>query len=408
MNYLQKTTLTLFFTFGSYISFSQQIGTGYESWITDWTSPLLSGAYSSENSYGGITGDLKAIDGSHPWNHLFTIRHQNAANNHQLQIASTYAENDRLFFRKFAQTGAAPATATWFELATRKANTFVGLQTISDPTGTQLRLSNTSALFNDIKTDASGYLTIMPNNATTSRIGFNIATPLTGFHSNMGAFRVSDPASSTRAFQVSPNYAGNGDIPAGVLLLSAINSANEGTSLIPTGGGFPGVKLGAYAFNGRSWKSIWETANATFTTPNLLLVKNGGNVGIGMGAVAPRSKLDVNGKVIIGTTMQTGMHGDAMLAVDGKIVAKSCYITMTGWADYVFANDYKVPNLYEVEAYYKANKHLPEIPSEKEIIENGIDVADMNKLLLKKIEEMTILMVQQQKDIDALKKQNNK
>lgn len=81
---------------------------------------------------------------------------------------------------------------------------------------------------------------------------------------------------------------------------------------------------------------------------------------------------------------------------------------MTGWADYVFANDYKVPNLYEVEAYYKANKHLPEIPSEKEIIENGIDVADMNKLLLKKIEEMTILMVQQQKDIDALKKQNNK
>ena len=71
--------------------------------------------------------------------------------------------------------------------------------------------------------------------------------------------------------------------------------------------------------------------------------------------------------------------------------------------DYVFAKDYKLPNLYDIEKYYIANKHLPEIPSEKEVLENGIDVAEMNKLLLKKIEEMTILMVKQQKDIDALK-----
>lgn len=111
-----------------------------------------------------------------------------------------------------------------------------------------------------------------------------------------------------------------------------------------------------------------------------------------------------NGKTVIGTQrLNVGPHTDAMLTVDGKILAKSCYVTLNNWADYVFANDYKVPNLYDVETYYKANKHLPEIPSEKEIIENGIDVAEMNKLLLKKIEEITILMVQQQKDIDALK-----
>ncbi len=56
-----------------------------------------------------------------------------------------------------------------------------------------------------------------------------------------------------------------------------------------------------------------------------------------------------------------------------------------------------------VEKYYLANKHLPEIPSEKEVIENGIDLAEMNKLLLKKIEEMTIILVNQQKQIDDLK-----
>ncbi len=110
-----------------------------------------------------------------------------------------------------------------------------------------------------------------------------------------------------------------------------------------------------------------------------------------------------NGQTQIGTQTQVGTHSDALLTVFGKMVSTSCFIRTYSWADYVFANDYKLPNLYDVEKYYLANKHLPEIPSEKEVLENGIDVAQMNKLLLKKIEEMTILMVKQQKDIDALK-----
>ncbi len=112
------------------------------------------------------------------------------------------------------------------------------------------------------------------------------------------------------------------------------------------------------------------------------------------------------GKTIIGEeTQTTGPHTNALLTVNGKIVSKSCYIRISDWADYVFAKDYKVPNLYDIEKYYLANKHLPEIPSEKEVIENGIDLAEMNKLLLKKIEEMTIILVNQQKQIDQL---NNK
>ena len=57
----------------------------------------------------------------------------------------------------------------------------------------------------------------------------------------------------------------------------------------------------------------------------------------------------------------------------------------------------------EVEKFYLANNHLPEIPTEKQVSENGIEVGDMNRLLLKKIEEMTIQMVKMQKEIDALK-----
>jgi len=127
-----------------------------------------------------------------------------------------------------------------------------------------------------------------------------------------------------------------------------------------------------------------------------------------------RSRLDNfvvygSGKTQIGNKRITSVpHTDCMLSVDGKVVAKSLYITMTDWADYVFANDYKLTSLKDVETYYKTNKHLPEIPSEKEVIENGVNVADMNKLLLKKVEELTLYLVQQQKEIDALETQINK
>ncbi|MBA3681583.1 MAG: hypothetical protein H0W73_10525 [Bacteroidetes bacterium] len=110
-----------------------------------------------------------------------------------------------------------------------------------------------------------------------------------------------------------------------------------------------------------------------------------------------------NGQVYIGATKAQSPHADYKLSVAGKIVAQSLYITASGlpnWADYVFAPEYKLQNLYDVEKYYKANKHLPEIPSAKEVEEKGIDVGAMNTLLLKKIEELTIHMVEQQKQID--------
>jgi hypothetical protein len=110
------------------------------------------------------------------------------------------------------------------------------------------------------------------------------------------------------------------------------------------------------------------------------------------------------GKTHIGLQLPdaANAHQDALLTVAGKVLAKSCYVNITNWADYVFDADYKLPNLYDTETYYKANHHLPEIPSECEVLEQGIDVGEMNKLLLKKIEEMTLLMVQQQKQIDAI------
>ncbi|MBC7413248.1 MAG: hypothetical protein H7331_12435 [Bacteroidia bacterium] len=157
---------------------------------------------------------------------------------------------------------------------------------------------------------------------------------------------------------------------------------------------------------------IIDMAGTSTTSPNIaprLLINYycGKDVVIGNGAAGDLTATRdffVGRKAQIGTqTQKTGIHTDALLTVNGKVVAKSFYVSITDWADYVFEPNYKLPNLYDVETYYKANKHLPEIPSECEVLEQGIDVAEMNKLLLKKIEEITLHVVRLQKEVDNLK-----
>ncbi|MBL7789228.1 MAG: hypothetical protein JNL75_05275 [Chitinophagales bacterium] len=99
-----------------------------------------------------------------------------------------------------------------------------------------------------------------------------------------------------------------------------------------------------------------------------------------------------------------GAFGNYALSVDGTIVSTRNVVQITSWADKVFQKNYKLMSLSEIEAFVKQYKHLPEIPSESEIIENGVDVGEMNKLLLQKVEELTLHLIEQDKIIKALKK----
>jgi len=75
-----------------------------------------------------------------------------------------------------------------------------------------------------------------------------------------------------------------------------------------------------------------------------------------------------------------------------------------GWADYVFEQDYPLMPLNELDQFIKTNGHLPEVPTTEEAIANGIELKEMNILLLKKIEELTLYTIEQQKRIEALEK----
>jgi ribosomal protein S15P/S13E len=91
------------------------------------------------------------------------------------------------------------------------------------------------------------------------------------------------------------------------------------------------------------------------------------------------------------------------LAVNGTIGTKEVVVTNTGWADYVFRPGYRLRPLSEVDAYIQANHRLPDIPSEAEVRENGVSVGSTQAKLLAKIEELTLHVIQQEKDRHSLR-----
>lgn len=108
-----------------------------------------------------------------------------------------------------------------------------------------------------------------------------------------------------------------------------------------------------------------------------------------------------NGNVGIGTTNPT-----QKLSVNGTIRAKEVIVETAGWSDYVFEDNYNLAPLSEVEQHIKANKHLPGIPSADDVAAQGIDVGEMQAKLLAKIEELTLHVIRQEKEIEALKREN--
>lgn len=118
-----------------------------------------------------------------------------------------------------------------------------------------------------------------------------------------------------------------------------------------------------------------------------------------------------DGKIGIGTNFP-----DELLTVKGKIHTQEVIVDLDGAVapDYVFENyfngfseampEYRLISLKELEAFLKENNHLPNVPSAETMKQEGISLKEMNLLLLQKIEELTLYTLQQQKEIDNLKK----
>jgi hypothetical protein len=112
-----------------------------------------------------------------------------------------------------------------------------------------------------------------------------------------------------------------------------------------------------------------------------------------------------NGGVGIGITSGTSIPLGYMLAVDGKIISEELKVQLSGgWPDYVFDKGYKLPSLSELRQFITENRHLPNIPSAAQVEQQGIEVGDMQKRMMEKIEELTLYILDLQMQIDVLKK----
>ena len=95
--------------------------------------------------------------------------------------------------------------------------------------------------------------------------------------------------------------------------------------------------------------------------------------------------------------------------MNGSVVATAVTVKLYGdWPDYVFKKDYKLSTLAEVKKYRDQNHHLPDMPSEKEIIDNGLNLGEMNKVLAKKMEELTLYLMEKDEEMKALKDRMDK
>jgi len=157
-------------------------------------------------------------------------------------------------------------------------------------------------------------------------------------------------------------------------------------------GSTPSSNVGFMIMN-QDGSERWSVA-APYTTNMLQFFKGGyGNVmvlaetgNVGIGTTNPNQKLTVNGTIY-------GKEVKVDLSVPGP--------------DYVFANNYQLQPLNELKTYIDQNKHLPEVPSAAAMEANGINLGEMNMLLLKKVEELTLYIIEQEKRINKLENKLN-
>lgn len=153
--------------------------------------------------------------------------------------------------------------------------------------------------------------------------------------------------------------------------------------------------------------STWQNAGILSTDSGVLngmvLRTSTGNIRFQPGGTTDKIVFTENGNVGIGIL---NIPAGYKLAVDGKIIAEELKVQLSGdWPDYVFQSDYQLASLEEVEAHIQTNGHLPNIPSATEVEENGIAVGDMQRRMMEKIEELTLHLIEQNKQIKSLQEE---
>jgi hypothetical protein len=241
---------------------------------------------------------------------------------------------------------------------------------------------------------------------------------------------VTASGSSSVAFGGSTMASGNGSTAMGYgasasgEFSTAMGAGTTAPSFIETG-------IGSYnTFYTPASTTAWVVTDRLLSIGNgidylnrsdaFTILKNGKT---GIGTSTPTEKLDVMGSVYANDKIFIGTRGDGTalnpaltpaqlggghkLFVNGSAIFTKAVVRLTStWPDYVFEPTNKLPSLADVEAYINKYKHLEGVPSAAEVKEKGIDLGDNQTILLKKVEELTLYMIELNKKVEALAKEN--
>jgi hypothetical protein len=271
-------------------------------------------------------------------------------------------------------------------------NVAIGTEALRATTGSNNVGIGTSALIGN--TTGGNNMAIGSFVLKSNTIGFaNVAIGVGSMDQNTtGSYNTGMGASALRM-----NTTGDNNIALGfeALRLNSTGSNNigigkgAGYSSLGTGSVFIGFQAG---YNETASNRLYIANNNT-TTP--LIYGDFSAKYVTIGDVSP-------------TLRNQGVAtGGYNLLVKGGILTEKVKVALaqpgTDWADYVFEDSYKLMPLADVEAFTKANKHLPNVPSADEMINSGLDVAQTSKMFMEKIEELTLYVIELKKEIEELK-----
>jgi hypothetical protein len=212
-------------------------------------------------------------------------------------------------------------------------------------------------------------------------VGIGTATPQSYYHSgNNRALEIFNPVTSanSQSHLILSTGATSNIGSVGSISWMAPNAANN------KGVAYIGATIVRDATTDAAGDIMFATANGSTPVEHMRLTSTG-SLGIG-----------------------TSTPGDNKLAVEGTIGARRVKVSQNGWADFVFEPDYKLPSLTTLETYIKENKHLPDVPLAADVKKNGLDLGEMNKILLQKVEELTLYIIELEKRVAALEPDKKK
>jgi len=232
----------------------------------------------------------------------------------------------------------------------------------------------------------------------------NFGTSLRTYTENSGYNRYALQFFTQNDFQIGQTeklrITGNGNVGIGTVMpeqklsvagnIFASVGSNEGAALI----------LENSSKNTSAAGYRWTLYNMTGPYDNSLQFWNYNQDNSVMG---PKFTISDDGNVLIGKNSQ--INTAYKLDVNGKARANEIVVNTTG-ADFVFEKDYKLRSLKEVEAFVKQNKHLPEIPKAKQMQENGVSLGELNTKLLQKVKELTLHLIEKDKELASERKTN--